>query len=91
MLDPNSVPSNLRSLLPYAERWGVGDDYERSSLVEAASHADQDELIGCIAPCENELFAWLVGPQASSPHPSAEYVALTNLTLAIDYAKALRV
>lgn len=90
MLDPSNVPLALQPLLPHAERWGIGDDYERSSLVESASADEQSELIRSITLLEHELYAWLAGPQASSRNPSDEYVALTNLTLAIEYAKALR-
>ena len=88
-LDPNNVPPALRGLLPFAAKWGVGDDYERDCLVEAASPTDRVALLHCIDDYESELFDWLAGPGASLPSPSEEYVALTNLTLAIDYAKAL--
>jgi hypothetical protein len=88
-LDPQNVPDALVPLLPMAARWGIGDDYERDCLVETASSSEIAALIKCADPYEAELFAWLEGPDAKAANPSAEYVAMTNLTLAIEYAKAL--
>lgn len=88
-LNPANVPPTLRGLLRHAEKWGVGDDYERDTIVEAATAQERSELIHCIDPYKKELFEWLTGPEAASATPTAEYVAYTNLTLAIDYAKAL--
>lgn len=89
ILNPANVPSSLHALLPYAQRWGVGDDYERDTIVEEATAQERSELIHCIDPYKKELFDWLAGAEAASTTPTAEYVAYTNLTLAIDYAKAL--
>lgn len=89
-LDPSKVPAELRPLLIHAERWGLGDDYDRSTLVEASTASEREELVRSIGPSERDLYAWLAGSESASRNPSEEYVALTNLTLAVEYAKALR-
>jgi hypothetical protein len=89
ILDPNNVPTSLHLLLPMAARWGIGDDYARDCAVESAAKTDLDELVGCLRGHEDAVFEWLEGPESSSPTPSNEYVAMTNLTLAIDYAKSI--
>ena len=35
-------------LLPLAERWGVGDDYDREALVSAASDAELTSLVSAV-------------------------------------------
>lgn len=87
-LDPNKVPASLTNLLPMAEAWGIGDDYEREKKVASASLEELEELIHSIDQNSNEdLFGWLAGPEADNPFPSAEYVAITCLTMAIDSAR----
>jgi hypothetical protein len=89
-LDPTKIPSSLHSLLPYAERWGISDDYDRDTVIEEATADERTELIHCADAFETELFGWLAGPESALSPPSREYVAFTNLILAIDYAKALQ-
>jgi len=36
---------------------------------------------------DDELFAWLSGPEADAQRPSREYVAITCLTMAADHAR----
>ena len=88
-LDESKIPEGLRPLLPFAERWGISDDGERSNAVENASPRDLSELIHSIDAYEEELFDWLAGPESYRNPATDEYVALTNLTLAIDYAQVL--
>ena len=87
-LDPKNVPEPLVSLLPIAERWGIGDDFEREDAVTNATIEELEALIHSIDDIADEdLFGWLAGPESYNPEPSEEYVALTNLTMAIDSAK----
>ena len=87
-LDPTKVPAPLRQLLPVAEKWGIGDDFEREAAVSAASQEELESLVHSIdAIGDDDLFGWLAGPESYNPNPSQEYLALTTLTMAIDSAE----
>ena len=87
-LDPSNVPPALVPLLPVAEVWGIGDDFHREELVSLANREELQALVHSIDDITDEdLFDWLSGEESSNPNPSAEYLAITNLTMAIDSAK----
>lgn len=87
-LDSTKVPVALISLLPIAEKWGVGDDIEREQALSAASRQELELLVHSIDEVRDEdLFGWLSGSESYSAKPSNEYVALTALTMSIDFAK----
>jgi hypothetical protein len=76
--------------LPLAEVWGLGDDIERSLMVERASTDQLQAMVAAVnAVPEDDLYGWLSGPESHSPAPSAEYVAITCLTMAADEARVL--
>jgi hypothetical protein len=87
-LRPENVPHSLLHLLPLAEKWGIGDDFERE---EAINNASKEELIFLIHSIDDisdeDLFGWLAGKESINPNPSPEYIAITCLTMAIDSAK----
>lgn len=88
MLDPQNVPKTLVTLLPMAEKWGMGDDCERDLAIKNASVDELENLIHCIdSITDDDLFGWLSGEESYSPHPTQEYLAITCLTMAIDSAK----
>jgi hypothetical protein len=83
-----NVPPPLTPLLRVAEKWGIGDDFEREAAVRAASREELQALVHSIDGVSDEdLFGWLSGPESKSPNPSEEYLAITCLTMAIDSAK----
>jgi len=84
-LDPSRVPANLRSLLPLAERWGIGDDYERDAHVEEATPEERHALVEAVAAAPPNLWTWLF--EQSQPPYTDEWAALTSLTQAADYAR----
>jgi len=87
-LDPSKVPAPLVPLLPIAEKWGIGDDFERERVVSIASLRELESLIHSIDEISDEdLFGWLSGPESHNPKPSEEYIALTALMMAMDSAK----
>jgi hypothetical protein len=87
-LDPQKMPKALLTLLPMAERWGIGDDYDRERMVHEASTDELSQLIHCIDDINDEdLFGWLGGPESYNPKPSEEYLAITHLTMARDSAR----
>lgn len=87
-LDPKNVPEALVPLLPIANKWGIGDDFEREEAIQNASKDDLQELVSSIdAIADEDLFGWLEGPESYSVKPTREYAAITCLTMAIDSAK----
>lgn len=81
-LNPSAVPEALLGLLPLAERWGIGDDVERSLAVEQATADDRQALVTAVVAAPDELWEWLVqGPQ------SQEWAAFTCMTQAADEAR----
>src|SRR5688500_20338669 len=49
-LDASKVPEDLRSLVPLAERWGIGDDVDRNAKVDKATDAERAELKNASEP-----------------------------------------
>jgi len=47
-LNPERLPAALICLIPMAEKWGIGDDYERESKVRSTSTEELLELVHCI-------------------------------------------
>jgi hypothetical protein len=87
-LDSSHVPASLVSLIPLAEEWGIGDDFEREARVRAATRDELETLVHSIdSIADEDLFGWLSGPDSFSANPTDEYLAMTCLTMAIDYAK----
>jgi hypothetical protein len=58
-LDSAAVPTDLRHLLPLAERWGIGDDVERNQKVSRATAAEREELRNAITPLSARITAFL--------------------------------
>lgn len=86
-LDPANVPENLRLLLPYAEFWGILDDWTRENLVAAAPEAVKRNLASLVKRFDDQFDDWLAGPEANSDPLSDEYVAFTALRMAADLAE----
>lgn len=87
-LNPANVPKVLVPLLSVAERWGISDDVEREENMRKATREELEEFVHSIDGFSDEdLYEWLAGPEAESPAPTPEYVALTCLTMAIDSAR----
>jgi hypothetical protein len=87
-LNPKNVPPGLIPLLPWAEKWGIGDDYDRETAVSEASKTELESLVhGIDGFSIDDLYGWLAGPESFNTNPSPEYTALTCLTMAIDSAK----
>lgn len=43
-LNPSNIPAALVPLLPMAEQWGIGDDFEREAAVSNASREELESL-----------------------------------------------
>lgn len=88
-LDEKKVPPALRSLIPYAEVWGVKDDVDRCLLAEGAPPVAKADLLALIGEFNPQFDAWLAGPEADSRPLSAEYVAFSNMRMAFDYLSVM--
>jgi hypothetical protein len=84
VFDDKDVPVALRHLVPLARGWGVGDDVIREDLVRVASADARAELKAAVSEAEDELDAWLAGPEAFEPTQSDAYLAFSNLRMAAD-------
>jgi hypothetical protein len=85
-LDKTKVPADVWPLLPYAEFWGVTDDWTRETLVSAASAEVRENLKAAIVAFDDALDQWLAGPEAQGSAPSAEYIAFSAMRMAADFA-----
>jgi hypothetical protein len=83
-LSSENVPEPLRDLIPIAERWGISDDILRLDAVRKASPKEIQELQEIVKQFDDLLDDWLAGREASSPNPTAEYLAFSNMRMAAD-------
>lgn len=79
------IPDELRILIPYAEFWGLSDDWARESLVAEAPVDVQNNLKSVVKRYEEIWEPWLAGPEAHNTSPTKEYVAFSALVMAADY------
>ena len=83
-LDPANVPNKYWPLLPYAEFWGIADDWTREALVKAAPREVQVNLKEVVGRFDSDLDEWLAGPEADGPNYSKEYIAFSAMRRAAD-------
>jgi hypothetical protein len=83
-LNPDRVPVTLRLLIPLAELWGVGDDLIREDMIRKAPPEALRRLRETLAQFEEELDAWLAGPEADGPEFCEEYLAFSSMRMAAD-------
>jgi len=86
-LRPEAVPLEVRYLIPSAEEWGIADDGYREDKVVEADDESLRRLTALVDEAPDELWSWLIGPESDSESPSAEYIALTCLTMAAESAR----
>lgn len=84
-LDQRNVPERFRPLLPYAEFWGIADDWTREGLVDQAPPEVKENLREVVTRVDKALDEWLAGPEADNPKLSDEYIAFTAMRMAADY------
>jgi len=88
-VNPNNVPPGLRAVLVFADKWGIGDDFERERAINSAGVQDLQDLAHCLDGIHDGLLAsWLTGEESERNPPTPEYLAVTNLTMAVHSAKA---
>src|SRR3954452_12666762 len=70
------------SYSPYAEFWGMADDWAREELIRNAPPNVRANLKQVIATYDLALDEWLGGPEAHNREPSGEYVAFSAMRIA---------
>ena len=74
-LDSAKVPADLRDLVPFAQRWGIGDDVARAERVQKATAAERAELRAAFAPRQSQITAWLDSfGQGAMPEEAAAFM-----------------
>lgn len=87
-LRPEFVPPALAHLVLLAAEWDIGDDFERSEAVRAAPVEHLRALARSVDAVEDpDLYEWLAGEESFRPDPSPEYIAFSNMALALDEAR----
>jgi hypothetical protein len=90
VLNPDAVPEQVRVLIPWAERWGIGDDGYRDEAVENATSGELADLLDALAgPAGDAMYDWLAGPAADAP-VTDEYAAFSALAMAADLANVVQ-
>ena len=79
------VPEKLHVLVPYAEYWGVIDDWAREELIQQTPDKLKDNLKWVITQFDDELDDWLAGEEASEPEPSDAYLAFSSMRMGVDF------
>jgi hypothetical protein len=82
-LDRNNVPDDLRDLVPLAEKWGIGDDVERSEFQAAASAEEKAQLSAALKGRNQRITQWL-DSFADGAAMSDEAAAFMYMQLALD-------
>jgi hypothetical protein len=82
-LDPAKVPSDLRDLVPYAEKWGIGDDIIRDNFQTKASVVEKQDLARAIAGRNSRITQWLNGQPSNTPM-SDEAAAFMYMQLGLE-------
>ena len=81
-LDPVQVATDLRHLVPLAEKWGIGDDIIRNDLIDKSSSAEKRELHDSLYAPFERITEWLTS-FAGRPL-SAEAEAFMYMQTALD-------
>ena len=81
------MPPSAWPLIPLAEKWGIGDDYEREQAVGQASRGELEDLVNTLNSADDDFWTWLAGPESRGPSFSREYIVMTALTEAFETAK----
>jgi hypothetical protein len=85
-LNPEKIPAKLGPWIPYAEFWGIAEDFDREELVRQASQEIQEDLVQLIQRLDDALDEWLASDEPKNGPLSDEYCAFSWMRMAADYA-----
>ena len=84
MFDTKKIPLELHGLIFLAERFGIADDSERLVVLKSSSPEEIALLKQAILQHDDQLDAWLAGPESYGPEFSDEYIAFSAMRMAAD-------
>ena len=84
-LDPMNVPEAFRHLIPFAEKWVIGDDIMREDFCDKSSQEERDALKKAIEGFSSQIYSWLGGPEAAGPTYTKEYSSFSAMMMEHDY------
>jgi len=70
-IDINDVPQHLRDLVPFAYKWGIGNNVARSVFEESTSDEEKDEFRRALTGKTEQVTEWLDSFAEGSVHPGA--------------------
>lgn len=79
------VPEEVRQLIPYAVFWGASDDWAREDILRNTPEVLKQNLKWVVKKFDDQLDAWLAGPEASNPSPSNAYIAFSAMRMGADF------
>jgi hypothetical protein len=88
-LDPQKVPFWAIRLIPYAERWNISDDGDRSLAVDALNDTALEDLANCLDETP-DFWEWLASESerlGAEYARSQEHLAMTVMGMAVDNAR----
>ncbi|WP_146056853.1 hypothetical protein [Chromobacterium alticapitis] len=83
--DLNDVPSDLHILAPYATFWGVADDWAREDVLKRTPERLKNNFKWVVSSFDDQLDAWLAGPEASRSDPTDAYIAFSAMRMGADF------
>lgn len=81
-IDPINIPKNLRSLIPFAKQWAIGDDKERERYMRTAPFPDKKAFVDTVWPMMDRLQAFHDQNKDKIPQPD-EVVLFDMMTEAV--------
>lgn len=74
-LSADNIPNELKSLLPLAVKWGIGDDAVRGDATDAATSSDKQELVSALTGKLSRIDEWIGSfPEGSMPDEAAAFM-----------------
>jgi hypothetical protein len=77
----------VSSLIATYGMWAIGDDYDLANAVERSGRGALLALVSAVDALPESVWEWLAGRESSMPHPSDEYIAVSEITIAADLAR----
>lgn len=82
-LDATKVPDDLVDLIPFAEKWGIGDDLIRDDFQSTATKAEKQALADALRGRNARITEWLDAQPKGAPMTD-EAAAFMYMQLGLD-------
>ena len=88
-MNKENIPISLHHLIPLAEKWGIGDDGDRDTMVHDSNNNELVELTNSITDSDADaLDKWFCSPEMLAK-PTEEYLKFSNFFMAFEYAQSI--